>query len=147
MGFSFHVIRALLSFKLWSFSPKNFSSCDYWKNEPWIHQSRSLLTLQWTPPFIKNWVKSILSITGERQHRKKIGDCINAKVRTEICGTHWALFIPFHVPNGTVNYTFRLHRPDPSHRAFGYFSCKQDKNEMSQRQTGQRRTLICVDLN
>ena len=22
--------------------------------------------------------------------------------------------------------TFRLHRPDPSHRAFGYCSCKQD---------------------
>ena len=25
--------------------------------------------------------------------------------------------------------TFRLHRPDPSHRAFGYCSCKQDTKE------------------
>ena len=30
-------------------------------------------------------------------------------------------FLKFHVPNGTVQSgTIRLHRPDPSHRGFGY---------------------------
>ena len=33
----------------------------------------------------------------------------------------------FHVPEW--NGTLRLHRPDPSHRAFGYCSCKQDTKE------------------
>ena len=111
MGFSFHVIRALLSFKLWSFSPKNFSSCDYWKNEPWIHRSRSLLTLQWTPPFIKTEWNQFCQLRVKDSTEKKVGACINAKIRTEICGTHWALFIPFNVPNGTVNYTSRLTDP------------------------------------
>ena len=27
------------------------------------------------------------------------------------------------------NGTFRLHRPDSSHRTFGYYSCKQDAKE------------------
>ena len=27
------------------------------------------------------------------------------------------------------NGTFRLHRPDPSHRTFGHCSCKQDTKE------------------
>ena len=43
---------------------------------------------------------------------EKIGDCINVKIRTEICGSHWALSIQqkfrfeiykFHVPNGTAH--------------------------------------------
>ena len=33
-------------------------------------------------------------------------------------------FRKFHVPNGTVLW-LRLHRPDPSHRAFSYCSCKK----------------------
>ena len=35
-------------------------------------------------------------------------------------------FRKFHVPSGKV---FRLHRPDLSHRVFGYCSCKQDTKE------------------
>ena len=36
----------------------------------------------------------------------------------------------FHAQwNGTSNGTFQLHRPDPSHRAFGYCSCKKDAKE------------------
>ena len=37
-------------------------------------------------------------------------------------------FRKFHVPNGTILW-LRLHRPYPSHRAFGYCSCKQDTKE------------------
>ena len=37
-------------------------------------------------------------------------------------------FRKFHVPNETVLW-LRLHRPDPSQRAFGYCSCKQDTKE------------------
>ena len=33
------------------------------------------------------------------------------------------------IPRAQWNGTFRLHRPDPSHREFGYRSCKQDTNE------------------
>ena len=33
------------------------------------------------------------------------------------------------IPRAQWNGTFRLHRPDPSHRDFGYCSCKQDTNE------------------
>ena len=39
---------------------------------------------------------------------------------------HGLKFWKFH---SQWNGTFRLHRPDPSHRAFGYCSCKQDKKE------------------
>ena len=35
------------------------------------------------------------------------------------------------------NDTFSFHRPDPSHRAFGYCSCKQDTKEQYWGQTGQ----------
>ena len=37
-------------------------------------------------------------------------------------------FRTFNVPNGTILW-LRLHRPDPSHRAFGYCSCKQHTKE------------------
>ena len=30
------------------------------------------------------------------------------------------------IPRALWNGTFRLHRPDPNHRAFGYCACKQD---------------------
>ena len=33
------------------------------------------------------------------------------------------------IPRAQWNGTFRLHRPDPSHRALGYCSCKQDTKE------------------
>ena len=33
------------------------------------------------------------------------------------------------IPRAKWNGTFRLHRPDPSHRAFGYCSYKQDAKE------------------
>ena len=33
------------------------------------------------------------------------------------------------IPRAHWNGTFRLHRPDISHRVFGYCSCKQDKKE------------------
>ena len=33
------------------------------------------------------------------------------------------------IPRAQWNGSFRLHRPDPSHRAFGYCSCKQDSKE------------------
>ena len=33
------------------------------------------------------------------------------------------------IPRAQWNGTFRLHRPDPSLRAFGYCSCKQDTKE------------------
>ena len=33
------------------------------------------------------------------------------------------------IPRAEWNGTLRLHRPDPSHRAFGYCSCKQDTKE------------------
>ena len=35
----------------------------------------------------------------------------------------------FEIPRDQCNGTFRLHIPDPSHRAFGYCSCKQDMKE------------------
>ena len=35
----------------------------------------------------------------------------------------------FHAQWSPWNGTFRLHRPDPSHRAFGYRSCKKDAKE------------------
>ena len=45
----------------------------------------------------------------------------------------WALSIQqkfrfeiLEIPRVQWNGTFRLHRPDPSHRMFGYCSCKQD---------------------
>ena len=48
----------------------------------------------------------------------------------------WALSIPqkfrfeiSEISRAQWNGTFRLHRPDPSHRAFGYCSCKQDTKE------------------
>ena len=34
------------------------------------------------------------------------------------------------IPRAQWNATFRLHRPDPSHRAFGYCSCKQNSKEL-----------------
>ena len=37
-------------------------------------------------------------------------------------------FQKFHVPNAWKS-TFRLHRPDLSHHAFSYCSCKQDTKE------------------
>ena len=41
--------------------------------------------------------------------------------------------------------TFRLHRPDPSHRAFGYCSCKQDtKERYREKQFGQMERDISV---
>jgi len=33
------------------------------------------------------------------------------------------------IPRAEWKGTLRLHRPDPSHRAFGYCSCKQDTKE------------------
>ena len=57
---------------------------------------------------------------------EKIGDCINVKIRTEICGSHWALSIQqkfrfesykFHVPNGTTHSGYT----DPSSRSFSRF--------------------------
>ena len=33
------------------------------------------------------------------------------------------------IPRAQWNGTFRLHRPDPSHRAFSYCSWKQDSKE------------------
>ena len=33
------------------------------------------------------------------------------------------------IPRSQWNGTFRLHRPNPSHRAFGYCFCKQDTKE------------------
>ena len=37
---------------------------------------------------------------------------------------------PFNISEiSQWNDTFRLHRPDPSHRTFGYCSCKQDTKE------------------
>ena len=33
------------------------------------------------------------------------------------------------IPRTQWNGTFRLHRPEPSHHAFGYCSCKQDTKE------------------
>ena len=38
-------------------------------------------------------------------------------------------FLIFHMPNGTVQCTFQLHRPNPSHCVFAYCSCKQDTKE------------------
>ena len=41
--------------------------------------------------------------------------------------------------------TCRLHRPDPSHRAFGYCSCKQDtKERYREKQFGQMERVISV---
>ena len=41
--------------------------------------------------------------------------------------------------------TFRFHRPDPSHRAFGYCSCKQDtKERYREKQFGQMERDISV---
>ena len=37
------------------------------------------------------------------------------------------------------NDTFSFHRPDPSHRAFGYCSCKQDTKEQYWGQTDKHR--------
>ena len=50
--------------------------------------------------------------------------------------TLWALSIQqkfqfeiLEIPRAQWNGTFLLHRPDPSHRALGYCSCKQDTKE------------------
>ena len=65
--------------------------------------------------------------------------------RTSLLGGHLGRFpfnnnfgLTFHMPNHSLsplltmaqwNSTFRLHRPDPSHRTFGYCSCKQARKE------------------
>ena len=50
--------------------------------------------------------------------------------------TAWALSIQqklrfeiSNIPRAQWNGIFRLHRPDPSHRGFGYYTCKQDAKE------------------
>ena len=56
-------------------------------------------------------------VNGERGRQRALS--IQQKFRFEISGilrVQW-------------NGTFRLHRPDPSHRALGYCSCKQDTKE------------------
>ena len=37
--------------------------------------------------------------------------------------------LKFRISHVQWNVTFRLQRPDPSYRAFGYYSCKQDTKE------------------
>ena len=62
-----------------------------------------------------------IPVTGFRIHcQRNLGALsIQLKVRFEISEISRAQWIG----------TFRLHRPDPSHRAFGYFSCKLDTKE------------------
>ena len=52
--------------------------------------------------------------------------------RFEILGAFRSTKFPFEmseIPRAQWNGTFRLHRPDPIHRAFGYCCCKQDTKE------------------
>ena len=42
---------------------------------------------------------------------------------------HKFRFEILEISRGQWNGTFRLHRPDPSQHAFGYYSCKQDAKE------------------
>ena len=42
---------------------------------------------------------------------------------------HKFRFEILEISRGQWNGTFWLHRPDPSHLAFGYYSCKQDAKE------------------
>ena len=64
----------------------------------------------------------------------------------------WALSIPqtlrfeiLEISRAQWSGTFRLHRPDPSHRAFGYCSCKQDtKWRYWEQQFGQMERHISI---
>ena len=63
-------------------------------------------------------------------------------------GTFHSTKIPvwnFKIQLAQWSCTFRLHRPDPSHRAFGYCSCKQDtKERYREKQFGQMERDISV---
>ena len=64
----------------------------------------------------------------------------------------WALCIPqklrfeiLEISRAQWSGTFRLHRPDPSHRAFGYYSCMQDtKGRYWEQQFGQMERHISI---
>ena len=64
----------------------------------------------------------------------------------------WALCIPqklrfeiLEISRAQWSGTFRLHRPDSSHRAFGYCSCKQDtKGRYWEQQFGQMERHISI---
>ena len=49
--------------------------------------------------------------------------------RKETSGAFHSTIAVWNFSRSQWNGTFRLHRPDPSHRAFGYCSCKQDSKE------------------
>ena len=49
--------------------------------------------------------------------------------RKETSGAFHSKIAVWNFSRSQWNGTFRLHRPDPSHRAFGYCSCKQDTKE------------------
>ena len=57
-------------------------------------------------------------------------------------------FRTFNVPNGTILW-LRLLRPDPSHCAFGFCSCKQDTKERYLRsdQTEMVGFMFCINQN